>query len=113
MTVILMNWEDMTLVASGHAGGGEKGQDIICAGLSALTQALLFTLQDAKKRGRCALKWKIDEDSGDLRIDCRPYSGYYAEIRAYFRVIMKGLNSMAEVYPENIKIGEVWTSGNL
>ena len=113
MTVVLMNWEDMTLVASGHAGGGPKGQDIICAGVSALTQALLFTIQDAEKRGRCALEWSIDEDSGELKIKVRPYSGYYVEIRAYFRVIMTGLKHIAKVYPENIKIGEVWTSGNL
>jgi len=113
MTVILMNWEDMTLVVSGHAGQAEKGQDIVCAGISALTQALVLTLQDAHNRGMVNLEYKIDEENGDLRVHVRPASGFSAEVWAYFRVIMRGLKGIQDAYPDYIKIGEVYTHGNL
>jgi uncharacterized protein YsxB (DUF464 family) len=113
MTKIRMNWEDLTLVCSGHAGGGEKGHDIICAGISALTYALLNTLRDAEARGRTRLVWKVDEEAGKIRMQAIPCSGYNAEVNAYYRVIMNGYRAMEEHYPENITIGEVWAHGNL
>ena len=113
MTKILMNWEDMTLSASGHANAAEKGKDIVCAGISALTQALLHTLLDAEERGRTRLTWKMDEAKGELKMTAIPYAGYWPEIRAYYRVTMIGLKAIAEEYPKHIKIGEVWAHGNL
>ena len=113
MTQIRMNWEDLTLKCSGHAGGGEKGSDIVCAGISALSYALLNTLRDAEARGRTRLIWKADEEAGEMRMQAIPYSGYIAEVTAYYRVIMNGYKAIAENYPENIKIGEVWAHGNL
>ena len=114
MTFVYMNWADMTLVATGHAGGGEKGKDIICAGISALLCALVNTLEDAKRRGRIRLELKLDEEQGgDMRIHVEPAIGFVGDVNAYFRVIMMGLKGIADQYPENVKVGEVWTSGNL
>ena len=113
MTKISMNWEDLTLRISGHAGGGEKGNDIICAGISALTFALVNALEDASARGRTRLNWKEDREKAEIRITAVPFSGYITEIRAYYRVIIMGMKAMAEEYPDNIKIGEVWSNGNL
>ena len=103
MTFVYMNWEDMTLVATGHAGGGVYGEDIICAGVSSLLCALVNTLEDARKRGRIKLDLKHVE----------PALGFLGDINAYFKVIMVGLKGIADKYPENVKVGEVWTSGNL
>ena len=113
MTKIRMNWEDMTLSAVGHANADDYGKDIVCAGISALTQALLNTLIDAEERGRTRLAWKMDEKKGELRMTAIPFAGYWPEIRAYYRVTMIGLKAIAEKYPEHIKIGEVWAHGNL
>lgn len=114
MTFIYMNWEDMTLVATGHAGGGVYGEDIICAGVSSLLCALVNTLEDARKRGRIKLDLKLDEEhGGDMRIHVEPALGFVGDINAYFKVIMVGLKGIADKYPENVKVGEVWTSGNL
>lgn len=113
MTNVWMNWEDLTLKASGHAGAGVNGSDIVCAGISALTQALLNTLMDAEERGRIRLEWSMDEVNGGIRMKASPNAGYRKETEDYYRVIMTGLKAIREHYPENIKIGEVWTSGNL
>lgn len=113
MTQIRMNWEELKLSASGHAGAGEKGSDIVCAGISALTCALLNQLKDAEARGRTRLVWGVDEKSGDINMMAIPFSGYRTEVYAYYRVIMTGLKAMAQEYPDNIKIGEVWGHGGI
>lgn len=114
MTFIYMNWEDMTLAATGHAGAGKKGEDIVCAGISALLCALVNTLEDAKKRGRIRMELKLDEENGgDMRIHVEPTIGFAGVINDYFRIIMIGLKGIADQYPGNVKVGEVWTSGNL
>ena len=108
MTQIRMNWEELSLSVSGHAGGDVAGKDIICAGISALTYALLNQLLDAEARGRTRLVWGVDEKSGDIHMTAIPFAGTRAEITAYYRVIMTGLKALAENYPRHIKIGEVW-----
>ena len=113
MTQIRMNWEDMKLSATGHAGAGVAGTDIVCAGISALTYALLNQLQEAEARGRTRLIWGVDEKSGDISMMAIPYSGCITEIKAYYKVIMTGLRALAEHYPHNIKIGEVWGHGGI
>ena len=113
MTQIRMNWEELKLSASGHAGAGVVGTDLICAGISVLTYALLNQLLDAEERGRIRLDYKLDEKSGDISMRASPNAGYIGEITAYYRVIMTGLRTLAEHYPENIKIGEVWGHGGI
>ncbi len=52
------------LTADGHTGYGAKGEDIVCAGISALLQtALLGLLQVAQIN----VKYRIDEAKGFLR----------------------------------------------
>ena len=52
------------VVASGHTGYGESGEDIVCAGVSTLIQsALLGLLQVAKIN----VKFNVNEETGSLR----------------------------------------------
>ena len=113
MTKIRMNWEDMTLTASGHAGAGKHGQDIVCAAISILLYALVNQLRDAEERGRVTMEWMEDSDAGSMRIHVKPRSGEETRVRAYFRVILTGLKTMAEYYPGNVSVGEVTAHGNL
>ena len=113
MTRVLMNWEDMTLVAEGHAGMGDPGKDIVCAGASVLVYALLNTLLDAERRGRVELDLQVLKDSGSMRIHAKAKSGEESRIRAYFKVAVMGYKALAEHYPNNVSIGEVTAHGNL
>ena len=107
MTKITINWEDMSLKAEGHAGAGTAGNDIVCAGISVLTQTLLNTLIDAKKRGRTKLDYKIDEEKGLLKLEANPYETNRHEIWSYFKMTMIGLRAVAQNYPGHIKITEI------
>ena len=112
MTQVRMDWQDLLLEISGHAGAGEAGYDIVCAGISALSMALLNTLVDSKERGRTELEYAIDEKDGRIRMKASPHSGRWPEIRDYYKVTMNGLRALAQEYPKNIRIGEVWYNGS-
>lgn len=59
-TMVTVKLDNYSVVVSGHAGYSRGGQDIVCAGISALTHALGIALE---KRGR--LKgYSYREDSG-------------------------------------------------
>lgn len=105
MTKAVMYWNRMRLEVDGHAGGGEKGQDLICAGVSMITSALIRALQEAEKRGRCDMDYEDGEGHGMVWAD--PVMGCSNEIRAYFKMCIVGFRMLAEKYPGNVKIEEV------
>lgn len=108
MTRIRMNWKTLDLFATGHAGGGEKGQDIVCAGISALTMALLNQISSEDPEG---LTYKIDEEKGTIRIRSDPKLKDRERITDYYRVIMMGLRAWEQAFPENVKTEEVNRDG--
>ena len=111
MTKIWMNWDTLTLKADGHAGGGPAGQNIICAGISAITQALLNYLLNEKEKGFVETEWRINPKSGSLRIRAKPFAGHTTATKACYRMAMIGLKAIEENYPGNIEIKEVGNSG--
>ena len=108
MTKIHMDWKRLELTAEGHAGGGPKGQDIICAGISALAMALLNQLiEDCDE---CTV-WSENPTEGKIQIRTEPPAGAEDRIRDYFRVIMTGMKAWEQAFPENISIEEVNEDG--
>ena len=106
MTKITMNWHDLMLTAEGHADAGPAGTDIVCAGISAVTQSLLNCLIEANERGRTGLTWQLKEN-GKLRVAANPTMDCRAEIRNYFHMCIVGLQAIQENYPGHIKIIEL------
>lgn len=103
MTKIRMDWKRLELIAEGHAGGGPRGKNIICAGISALTMALLNQLLvDEQNR----TEWSMDEEAGYIRIRTDPPDNFRPRIRNYYEVIMTGLQAWAQAFPQNIRIEE-------
>lgn len=105
MTKIRYDRNDMTLIISGHAGGGEKYNDIVCAGISVLEQTLIRNLQDLQKEGdgKAVIDHKTEGESSIHFIPkpwCRITAG------KMFEFVMTGLRAMAESYPNNIHIEE-------
>ena len=100
-----MYWSRMRMEVDGHADYAEKGQDIVCAGASMLTQALGATLEEAEARGRCECKAKNDD--GKALIWANPTLGSMAECKAYFRMAVKGFRLLQEQYPGYVSMKEV------
>lgn len=100
-----MYWRALMMEVDGHAGYAEKGKDIVCAGASMLLEALAAVLQEADDRGRCEANLK--QEDGKARISAYPTLGSMTEIKAYFRMCVKGMKLLQEQYPEHVEIKEV------
>lgn len=85
------------LTVRGHAGYGEQGKDIVCAGVSALTQALLGWLGD--NRHRCRLLCGPVAQPGFLHIGCAGGK----ETAAVFSMTAAGCGQLAEAYPDHVE----------
>lgn len=107
MTTITINWRELSLTAKGHACAGNFGEDIVCAGISALTQALLDCLLEAEERGRISLKWGVDVKKATITMTANPKMDYRQEIRDYFKFCRTGLRAIQENYSKHIKILEI------
>lgn len=112
MTEITYSIKDMYLHCKGHAGGGPAGQDIVCAGVSALSMALLNQLNEEEEKGTIRSRWKMEPGGIILRAEMKEQRQTQT-IKAYYRVIIMGLRALAENYPENIKMEEVQESGSI
>ncbi len=111
MTTIRMSWKALELKAEGHAGGGDYGQDIICAGVSAIIQSLAQYLLRYSHT-----MWPVIRlEPGSSYIRGRPIPGARKRTREAFRQAMDGLQMIADQHPQNVKIIEeeitLWQSG--
>ena len=111
MTEITYNIDDMYLHCKGHAGGGPAGQDIICAGISALTMALLNQLNEEEEKGTIRSRWTMEPGEMILKAEVKEPK-HRRDIKNYYTVIIMGLRALAENYPENIKIREAKGNGS-
>lgn len=102
MTTIRMDWRSLELTAEGHAGGGEYGKDIICAGISAITHTLAQYLLRYEHTMWPVIRMK----PGAAYIRGRPLPGYRRRTREAFRQAMDGLQAFAEQYPDHVRIIE-------
>lgn len=108
MTRITMEWgRTLRLRAEGHAGGGEYGEDIICAGESAIIQTLGQYLIDGMNAGKVKADIRINREQARTELTARPRIGHRGEVKDWFRMSMTGLKMIRERYPENIEIKEV------
>lgn len=95
--------DEHVLTISGHAGFSGCGTDIVCAGVSALTYALLQTLCDADRDGELSCFAYLVHD-GVASIRARPKCGYEERIGAVGEVAVTGYRMIADAYPQNVKI---------
>ena len=106
MTTIRVNRADFRIEAEGHAGKAKPGEDIVCAGISALMQALLNVLFREEEDGYLTLDWYAEQNSAAIRIHAKPFNFRKETIRAYFRMTLMGLKAIEQNYGEYIKVIE-------
>lgn len=95
------------LAVRGHAGYGRHGEDIVCAGISALVYALAGTLEET---GRLA-EAVMEPGRADIRGE--------GDCTREFALVRRGLELLAERYPQCVEMGRdlprkgdsEWTSG--
>lgn len=83
------------LAVQGHAGYDETGRDIVCAGVSAISYALLGFLYDAG-----GVIEKAQTGSGEMVIECERAAG----IDSAFHMAMIGYLQIAKKYPQHVDV---------
>lgn len=89
---------------SGHAGYSEKGTDIVCAAISALTQSAILALERLVGV-KLALKANSKTGSMDCSWDNHPDKVEQAEL--VIRMVALGLIEIEKQYPNHLSVNEV------
>lgn len=89
------------LTVKGHAHSAEPGQDLVCAGASALTYTLAANVGDMKDNGQVQ-DVIVKLESGDAEISCRAKNKYKAIVGRIFEAVCVGFELLAEANPEYI-----------
>ena len=106
MTTVTFLTEDARIIGfdvQGHSGWGESGEDIVCAAISALTQATVLGLEEVA----CApVQTRTDEDTGYLRcmLSGSPKKEALDQAQVLFRTLEKALTAISNDYPGTIRI---------
>ena len=111
MTKIRYSMRELSLDAEGHAGAAPEGQDIVCAGISALTQAMLHALNDEEEKGRLEVFWLMEKGRIQIRVKSAKSWKYWLMAKSYLTMAVRGLKDIAERYPEHIEVKEEQEDG--
>ena len=93
MIEICFDPEIPMVTARGHAGAGDPGRDLICAGVTALILALRENTEQVGGTIR------LEPGNAELRGDC-------PEAREGFRAICRGFSYLAGAFPRNVSYRE-------
>lgn len=85
---------------SGHSDFAQKGSDIVCGGVSALSQAYAYYMSDLADKGKACIDSLMIMD-GYLEIYSRNDS---PEARAAYEMTKQGIEAISEEYPDFVSI---------
>ena len=86
-----------------HTGFGAYGSDIVCAGVSSITQTAVLAIQ---KLTNIKTKYDIDEKIGFLKLellDVENSQGFH-DAQVILKSMLLGLEDLQKQYPKHIKL---------
>ena len=103
MVRVIVFREEGTLVGfelTGHANQGAYGEDIVCAGISAITETALLGITDVLK-----LDAAIAQEEGHVRCELSRETAGEDLMKAaiVFNTMIAGLTSLQQAYPKSLK----------
>lgn len=101
--------EELTLLVRGHAGSGDPGRDLVCAGVSALVLALREELLGLEEAGALSIRrLRLEPGFADLR--CVPTSrGEGAEL--VYDTVVRGLELLQRLFGEFVEVRRIPLKG--
>ena len=103
ISVALDGGRPASLVAEGNSGFADRGEDIVCAGVSALLQALLYGFETVARSP--GFSFSINEENARMVLDWRRSPPEKTALLV--ETIVGSLKEIARVYPEHVRILEV------
>ncbi len=96
MYLIVVKIRENSLIIDGHAGYEEKGKDIVCAGVTALTQTLVKSIEDLAED-------KIEYDIAPGRADIK-YRNLSEKAKTLVDSFFIGICMIVDEFPDHVKI---------
>lgn len=100
MTKITYDEGKLTMRFDGHAGAGEKGSDLVCAGVSTLTGTLRAMCEMCEEE----LVPTIFFGDALCEVTLEPEEEYRANAIIVLRTVCAGCCVLAQTYPENVQV---------
>lgn len=94
------------MTASGHAGFAQTGQDIVCAGVSALAFTAAEYLMQMQTWDKLEGDPVILLEPGEIRLECEPKITAEEEAEHVFRMLEIGCRLIAKSYPNNVTVAD-------
>ena len=94
----------LCLKVEGHANAAPKGEDIVCAGVSALAVALADTLEMMHRNGDLEEAPEIRAKDGDMRVKVKAGQDHKGRLLLAFLYCQTGMLAIWRGYPKNVQI---------
>lgn len=94
-----------TLLVRGHAGSGDPGRDLVCAGVSALVLALREELLQLEEEGMVNIR-RLQLEPGYADIRCDPATRGEGTERVYDTVV-RGLELLQKLFGEFVEVRRI------
>lgn len=91
------------LTVKGHAGAAPKGEDLICAGVTTLVEALNVALDDLDKRGWLA-SGEARLEEGEAFFQAYGKEGCKQAVHGAFLTAVSGLRWLEANFPDYIRV---------
>lgn len=94
--MIEVKFRPRTISVTGHAGHGPPGQDIVCAGVTAQTQALIKSIEDLSDD---KIEYEISPGKADII-----YEDLSEKAKTLVDSFFIGICMIADEFPDNVRI---------
>ena len=94
--MIVVNRHSNGITMSGHAGYAPHGQDIVCAGVSALVQTLIQSIEELTQD---KIQYSMQPGTVDIK-----FGNLSEQAQLLVDSFFVGLRLIADEYPENVAI---------
>jgi uncharacterized protein YsxB (DUF464 family) len=107
MTTIIIKRDNEDIICvecSNHTGFADFGKDIVCAGVSSITQTAVLGIKELTNLKH---SFKIDEKTGYLKLelfDIEKSSADFCNAQVILKTMLLGIKNLQEQYPKYIKL---------
>lgn len=98
----------LCLTVEGHAGYAPKGQDIVCAAVSVLVQALAGALSRLDENRLFDFAVDGTANSGSAGITAVPTSRGWDRVYGMFQMALTGFYLLGKAYPDYVSTGDLF-----
>lgn len=95
---MIETWSDGRLLVSctGHAGYAGHGKDIVCSAVSALVQALAYSLDEVTHEN---VKYSLEGGNASIEASSLSHDG-----KTLLRSFLVGMKAIESAYPDNLAV---------